>query len=308
MLVISRTENEVLKSIKYLFEYEMLDYNIESSYKETDDDKVIIIADNDFELPEDIYTDTLIISSKKVNISDYSKKSNVIITKLVNDNNTYSSAQEEFLFRDGIYSNINSLVLDFINDKTIDKVIYDTSCCKLQPKGFVFGFDSIAESYAWLSKKNKHIEKERKVIEIFNDVAFNDGDKEINYLSEYIVLAKKGMKITTIFMGTKEQLEERKKNRFFNLLTKETNDSVKNYFCDIDVFKERESELLSKIRDGIAIYEDCVYRDTLDSEFSLGLVDCKEESIKEYNGIFDYILSNYCVPFINGGDSNGLQG
>ena len=124
----------------------------------------------------------MIITDRVIDIKNISFKCNEIVTSLVNDNNNYTSAQEEYLFRDGIYNVINELVLDFINNRTIDKLIYDTSCCKLKPTDWVFGFDSIAETYAWLSRKNRCVEKERKVIETCNDVIFNDSDKEINYL------------------------------------------------------------------------------------------------------------------------------
>ena len=195
---------------------------------------------------------------------------------------------------------------DKVVNKTIDKMIYDTSSCQLEPTDWVFNFDSIAESYAWLSRRNRNLEKERKVIEISSPNTYNDSDKEINYLSEYILLAKKGMKISTIYIGTKEDIEKKKQNRYFNILTRKTGDNVKTYFCDINNLKEREPELFNKIKDGIAIYEDCVYKDTFDSEFSLGIVDCKLESVKEYSDIFDYILSNYCVLLVEGGNYVGI--
>ena len=150
------------------------------------------------------------------------------------------------------------------------------------------------------------MEKERKVIEIANDVAFNDSDKEINYLSDYVKLAKNGIKITTIYIGTKENVEEKKKNRFFDLLVRKSGKNVKTYFCDINVLMEKEPEILDKIRDGIAVYEDCVYRDTFNSEFSLGVVDCRQESINEYARIFDYIIKNYSVLLVKGGEYVGI--
>ena len=45
---------------------------------------------------------------------------------------------------------------------------------------------------------------------------------------------------------------------------------------------------------------------SFDSEFSLGIVDCKLESVKEYSDIFDYILSNYCVLLVEGGNYVGI--
>ena len=306
MLIISKNDNEVLKSVQYLLNQEKLEYQVESKYKDNDSDKVIFITNDVNDIPSNIDKDTLIITSSKIDLSKYKCKSNEIITKLVNDNNKYTKAQEEYLFRDGIYSIINEVVLNFINDKTIDKMIYDTSSCNLKPNDWTFAFDSLAESYAWLSRKNHFVEKERKVIEISNDVAFNDSDKEINYLSDYVALAKKGTKITTIYVGTKEDVEERKKNRFFDILVRKSGKNVITYFCDISVLEEKEPELLSKIRDGIAIYEDCVYKDTFNSEYSLGIVDCKIESVKEYTDIFNYLIKNYCVLLADRGEYVGI--
>lgn len=302
MLIVSKSDNEILNSVKYLFDQEMLEYECVNSLGNRKDDKIIFITDNIFEIPSNVDGDILIISNKKVDLSKYSHLSNEIITPLVCDDKKYTRAQAEYLYRDGIYSIINQVVLDFISDKTIDKMIYDTSSCEIQPNDWIFDFDSIAESYAWLSNRNRHIEKERKTVEITSDVTYNDSDKEINYLSEYILLAKKGMKLSTIFIGSREDIENKKKNIYFDILARKCGDNVKNYFCDINVLKEKEPEILKKLRDGLAIFEDCVYIDTFDSEFSLGIVDCKLESVKEYNNIFDYIINNYCVLIAEGGE------
>ena len=306
MLIISKNENEILKSVQYLLNQEKLEYQVAPKYKDDDFDKIIFITSDINDIPLSINKDLLIITSSKIDLSKYRCRSNEIITKLVDDNKKYTKAQEEYLFRDGIYSIINEVVLNFINDKTIDKMIYDTSSCNLKPHDWTFTFDSLAESYAWLSRKNHYVEKERKVIEISNDVAFNDSDKEINYLSDYIALAKKGTKITTIYVGTKADVEEKKKNRFFDILVRKSGKNVITYFCDITALEEKEPELLSKIRDGIAVYEDCVYKDTFNSEYSLGIVDCKKESIKEYTDIFNYLIKNYCVLLADRGEYVGV--
>ena len=306
MLIVSKNENEVLKSVEYLLNQERLEYEIDNKYKNTNYDKVIFITSDVTDIPKNIKKDFIIISDKKIDLKNYSSKSNEIITPLINDNNEYSASQEEYLYRDGIYSVINEIVLDFISNKTIDKIIYDTSSCETKPKNWIFTFDSIAETYAWLSRKNRAVERERKVIEMANDIGFNDSDKEINYLSEYISLAKKGMKITTIYVGTKQDVEEKKKNWYFDFLARNSGDNTITYFCNIDVLKEKEPVLLSKIRDGIAIYDDCVYRDDFSTEFTLGYVDCKEESIKEYTDIFNYLIKNYCVLLAEGGEYVGI--
>lgn len=309
MLIVSKNDNEVLKSIKYLFDQERMEYEVSSVFKNTAD-KVIFIIDNVDDVNYNIKSDILLVTNKKISLDNFSCKSNEIITKLVSDNKKYTKAQEEYLFRDGIYRIINNIVLDFISDKTINKLIYDTSCCKLEPTDWIFKFDSIAESYEWLSGKNKNIGEERKVIEIsnndYNFMTFNDSDKEINYLSEYIFLAKNGTKVSTIFVGDKEYIESKKKNRYFDILVRKCGENVKTYFCDIDVLSREEPILLEKIRDGVAIYGDCVYRDTFDDEFSLGVVDCKLESVKEYTEIFDYILDKYCVLLVEGGEYVGI--
>ena len=64
--------------------------------------------------------------------------------------------------------------------------------------------------------------------------------------------------------------------------------------------EEEEPEIFSKLLDGITIYDDCVYRDTYDDEFSLGFVDCNQKTIDEYNKYFDYIMDKY-------GDKVGLE-
>ena len=302
MLIVSKNESEVLKSIKYLLDQEKMEYEIESSYKNTSYDKIIFITNDINDIPNNIKQSILIITDNKMDLKDITCKSNEIITKLINDNNNYTEAQEEYLFRDGIYSIINEIVLNFIKDNTIDKMIYDTSSCDIKPKDWIFKFDSLAESYAWLSRKNKKIKRERKVIEIANDIAFNDSDKEITYLSDYILLAKKGIKITTIYVGTKNDVEEKEKNRFFDMLARKSGDNIKMYFCDINVLEEKEPRLLNMIRDGLAIYDDCIYKDTFSSEFSLGIVDCKLESVKIYTDIFNYIKENYCILLVEGGE------
>ena len=302
MLIVSKNNNEVLKSIKYLLDQEKIEYEIESSYKNTNYDKIIFITNDINDIPNNIKQSILVITDNKIDLKIFTCKISEIITSLINDNNSYTGAQEEYLFRDGIYSIINEIVLTFIKDNTMDKMIYDTSCCDIQPKDWIFSFDSLAESYAWLSRKNSHIKEERKVIEISNNIGFSDSDKEINYLSEYIYLAKNGTKITTIFIGTKEDIEIKKQNRYFDILTRKCGDNVKTYFCDINVLLAREPYLLDKVRDGLAVYEDCIYKDTFDSEFSLGFVDCKLESVKEYSDIFDYIMNNYSVKLVEGGE------
>ena len=309
MLIVSENENEVLKSITYLLNQEKMDYEISNSYKNTKEDKVIIITSNEYELSSNNCNACLIITNKKIDISDCSFKCNEIVTSLIESNLDFTRSQEEYLFRDGIYSVINNIVLDFINENTTDKIIYDLSCCKNAPNDWIFSFDSIAETYSWLNRKNHELVGDLKVIYITNKnlfYTFNDSDKEIRYLSEYILLAKKGMQLSTIFICTKNEIQEKMKNRFFNLLARKCGENVKTYFCDIDVLQSKEPQILDRARDGINIYDDCVYRDTYKNELSLGYVDCKLETVKEYTELFNYLKEKYSILLVEGGEYVGI--
>ena len=305
MLIVSENENEVLKSIAYLLNQEKIEYETSNSFKDIKEDKVIIITSNEYELSSNNCNDCLIITNKKIDISDCSFKCNEIVTSLIESNLDFTRSQEEYLFRDGIYSVINNIVLDFINENTIDKIIYDLSCCKSTPNDWIFNFDSIAETYSWLNRKNHELVGDLKVIDITNKnlfYTFNDSDKEIRYLSEYILLAKKGMQLSTIFICTKNEIQEKMKNRFFNLLARKCGENVKTYFCDIDVLQSLEPQILDRARDGINIYDDCVYRDTYKNELSLGYVDCKLETVKEYTELFNYLKEKYSILLVEGGE------
>ena len=305
MLIVTENENEVLKSIVFLLKQEMIDYEISNNYLDKKDDKVIIISNNEYDLSNIDKRKFLIITDNKIDIRDYSVECNEIVTNLIGSNTDYTKSQEEYLFREGIYSVINNIVLDFINDKTANKVIYDLSCCKNQPNDWVFKFNSIAETYAWLNRKNHELTDDLKVIDITNPIlfnTFNDSDKEIRYLSEYIYLAKKGMNLSTIFVASRDQIKDKMKNRFFHILACRCGNNVKTYFCDIDVLEAQEPELLERIRDGINIYSDCVYRDTYKDELSLGYVDCKLEKVKEYTDLFNYIREKYSISLVEGGE------
>ena len=309
MLIVSENENEVLKSIAYLLNQEKIEYETSNSFKDIKEDKVIIITSNEYELSSNNCNDCLIITNKKIDISDCSFKCNEIVTSLIESNLDFTRSQEEYLFRDGIYSVINNIVLDFINENTIDKIIYDLSCCKSTPNDWIFNFDSIAETYSWLNRKNHELVGDLKVIDITNKnlfYTFNDSDKEIRYLSEYILLAKKGMHLSTIFICTKNEIQEKMKNRFFNLLARKCGENVKTYFCDIDVLQSLEPQILDRARDGINIYDDCVYRDTYKNELSLGYVDCKLETVKEYTELFNYLKEKYSILLVEGGEYVGI--
>ena len=192
MLIVSENENEVLKSIAYLLNQEKIEYETSNSFKDIKEDKVIIITSNEYELSSNNCNDCLIITNKKIDISDCSFKCNEIVTSLIESNLDFTRSQEEYLFRDGIYSVINNIVLDFINENTIDKIIYDLSCCKSTPNDWIFNFDSIAETYSWLNRKNHELVGDLKVIDITNNQILYEanGNRMFNHylgvLNDYV--------------------------------------------------------------------------------------------------------------------------
>ena len=64
--------------------------------------------------------------------------------------------------------------------------------------------------------------------------------------------------------------------------------------------------ILDRARDGINIYDDCVYRDTYKNELSLGYVDCKLETVKEYTELYNYLKENYSILLAKGGEYVGI--
>ena len=307
MIVIISKVNKVLKAIEYRLNQEMLEFCVYSSFDKKDvgkSDQVIYISNssdvNDSVLK--LSNDVLIISDKKVSIKSLKGKSNLLITNLINDDSYYTKAQEEYLYRDGVYQLVTEIIISFIYGKTIDKMTYDTEYCEAEPSDWVFKFDSISETYSWLSRRNNDISNVRKVIEVYSPYTYNDSDKEINYLSEYILLAKKGKHIINLYMSTREEFESQKNNIYFDIMARKCDSNVETYFVDIDVIKKKEPVILGQIGDGVALYEDCVYLDTFDDETSLGKVDCKLSSVKTYNEIFDYIVKTYAIKAVSEGE------
>ena len=94
------------------------------------------------------------------------------------------------------------------------------------------------------------------------------------------------------------------KNYFFKLLIKNISSTYRFYLIDKDKLLSNDKDLVTKLTDGIALYNDCVYRDTYDDEFSLGYVDCNADTILEYNKYFDYIVNRYGVEIKGERDLN----
>ena len=78
------------------------------------------------------------------------------------------------------------------------------------------------------------------------------------------------------------------------------------YYVNKEKLKNNEPDLLDKLLDGILIYEDCVYKDNYNDEYSLGTVNCNTNVVLEYNKYFDYILDRYGLKLNSDGDIDGI--
>lgn len=133
----------------------------------------------------------------------------------------------------------------------------------------------------------------QKNISFYSDKVYDDSVREINYLTEQIMNIKDKKNLIDIFILDREEYNTLRKNYFFKSLAKNLSDTYSIYLIDKNEILNNDSDLLDKLRDGIIIYEDCIYKDTYDDEFSLGYVDCKRKTVEEYSKYFDYILEKY---------------
>ncbi len=299
ILIIANKTTNLLDAILFYMENEKIDYfispdfhNIEESFTniiwidDTKKDRINIKAD----IP------IIRISNNKKQITD-KLVINTILTNLISDNTIYTNVQKEYLYRKGIYSILLQKLNELIdNPYNYNGIIYDLTQIKTKPNNWIFKFDSIGETYTWLSKMNKSLPNDfvRKGINFYDDkVVYNDSLKEINYLTEKIVEIKEQKKNIDIFICTKEEFNKLKDNYFFKLLLKNICNTFILYLIDKNTLIEKEPIIYEKILDGIAIYKDCIYRDTYQDEMSLGYVDCNQNTIDEYNKYFDYLVNNY---------------
>ena len=284
VLILYREKNNLVDAIIYLMEQEKIDYVLSNSVNE-DVDFVINVDMDDINISKEI--PILFVSDIK-KILKVENVINYLITKLVNDVNEYTYVQKEYLFKKGSYSLVLKKIKEYmLNENNENGVIVDLSECKLIPDNWVFKFDSIADTYKWIAKMNKKSNKFIKEINCYSEKVYNDSAKEIDYLVDKLSLIKNGMKMVDIFLCTKEELIKFKNNYFFKALLSNINANYKMLFVNID---EVSKELVEKVLDGIIIYDDCVYRDTYDDEYSLGFVDCNKDSVIEYNKYFDELL------------------
>lgn len=302
VLIISDKKTNIIESIMYKFDQERIEYDYSSNINYLLDNNefstVIIIGNSELSAVlqyADVKDISIICVNNKKPVIDSSEcVVNYIITDLCDDENIYTGTQKEFLFRKDIYSVLNDKIYELIKtpEEYINGLAIDATGCKSRYKDWIFEFDSISESYRWLLKKNKLQNKniEDKAVNFMLDRLYNDSDKEIKYLIDKLDLIKNGKKSSDIFICNKEDIEDMKKNHFIGMLIKNTSDSYKFYVVDKDKFQNDYPEEYKKMHAGILVYDDCVYIDYLNNEYSLGYVDCKQESVDEYNKLYDFVV------------------
>lgn len=235
----------------------------------------------------------IIYISNNVEVTKINKsyRINYIKTDLVLDNNNYTKSQKEFLFKKGKYNTLNLYLSSLMSNspKYINNTIIDISNIEIENNDYIFEFDSINESYKWITDKSKNQKGETKILTYYLDRLYDDSDKEIKYLIDKIKNIKNGKIITDIFVYKKGEYEKFEKNLLFRNMINQISDTYKVYLIEEEKLEEYYKEHYEDSKYGIIVYEDCVYRDYLDNEISLGYVDCKKETIEKYNNIFEDI-------------------
>lgn len=318
VLIISSKSTNLVDSIIYKLIQEKIEYifctKIDNNILKEKIYSIIFIDNQEFQ-PIQTYASknkipVIFLSTEKKPIDTTNNIINIIITNLLDDKNIYTETQKEFLFRKDIYSIINAKVYDFVKnqDKYTNGLIIDTTECKPRYKDWVFDFDSINESYSWLARKRKSHNPniEEKTIDYYRENIYNDSDKEIKYLIDRLKLIRKNIRATDIFILTKEELELFKKNHFFKMLINNISKTYKFFLVDKDQLIKNYKEIYDKTIYGVLIFDDCVYIDYLDNEYSLGYVDCKRETIIDYNAIFDFIINKLGKKILKESDLDEL--
>ena len=313
ILIKSSKESNLLDTLIYYITNEKLDYEIVNNLDKIDKNisNIIYIDDND-EIADIDSVDNIpmiLISNKKKIINKHNCVINYIVTNLIDDFTIYTEVQKEYLLKNGIYNVLIAKIHELIvNDNNYNGLVYDLTEMKSKPNDWIFYFESIADTYSWLSRMNRNISNNyvQKIINFYSDLTYNDSGKEIDYLYNKILNIKNRKKAIDIFIVTDKELELLKNSFFFKILLKNISSNYSIYYVDKDTIFKNDFELINKLKDGVIIYENCVYKDTYDNEFSLGLVNCNIESVQEYNEYFDYILDKYGKKLNMDGDIDEL--
>lgn len=299
VIIRATNQSNLLKAIIDYMEAEKIDYAVQEELLHLSDHiKKVIYIDDGQGIPPFLEKDGvsfLVISDKK-RVIDSKSNINYIITHLVYDNTPYTDVQKEYLYKKGIIHIFLEKLGELLeNVFHYDGMIYDLTELKPIPNKWIFSFDSINDTYSWLLKKNKVLPNDfvRKVINFYHDKVYDDSLREINYLTAKLAEIKEGKNVIDLFICSQDELKLFEKNYFFKLLIKNISSNYRFYLIDKNKLLANDEELVSKLKDGIAIYNDCIYRDTYDDEFSLGYVDCNQGTIDEYNQYFDYLLNTY---------------
>ena len=307
-LIISKKLNNVIDSISYIlpdidvnFEISLIN-NVQDINKKFSHLILIDCKLNEKDMSKLLMKDgSIIIIGQDLNVIETNFRTNYIKTDLVKDKNKYSSGEKDFLFKKNIYNILNKQVIYLLSQESeyLNGAIIDISNCKSKFDNGIFEFSSISESYSWLTQKLDN--NTFKEINYMLKRIYNDSDKEIRYLVSKIRKLKEGKILRELFICNKEEIEILRKNVFFKLLI----ENIGNGEIYI-VSKDKAEEYLGcKYEDifyGIIIYDDCVYRDYLDNEYTLGFVDCKKDTINKYNEIFDDITKNIATKVESEGD------
>lgn len=302
-------QTNIIDAFTSYFDSEKIEYVVADTLDtmEKDITNIIYICDDmnkdEISLKEKI--PLIFVSNTKKIIETEDCVINYIVTELVEDNNHYSDVQKEYLFTKGIYHIFLQKVQELLDNKdNYHSMIYDMTQIKLAPYNWIFHFDSISDTYYWLSKKNQSMKEDfvRRAINFCSDKVYDDSLREINYLTEKIMDIKKGRKSMDLFIGTKEELKILKSNYFFRALLKNISSTYHIYLIDKKKLEEKNPPMMEKVLDGICIYDDCIYRDTYEDEISLGYVDCNQEVIEEYQHYFDVLKKEYGYQIRSEGD------
>ena len=258
ILIVTKRQNNLLDSLKYFFEQEKIEYVISDSLHSIEKDITNLIyfhleSEDTLELPIKNNVPIIVIKEKKQLVKNNSHLINYIVTSLIHDETNYTEVQKEYLFKKGIYHIFLQKIHELLeNIYHYNNIIYDLTEIKGVPDNWIFNFESISETYAWLSRKNKSLQSNfpRKVINFYDDKIYDDSLKEINYLTEKIVEIKNQMRVIDLFILTKEEYNILKNNYFFRLLLRHVSNTYSLYLIDRNRLEKEEKVILEKMLDG----------------------------------------------------------
>lgn len=207
----SSENNNILDLIKLYLDTEKIEYFVVDRIDEGEEFSNLIYILNDvLDKPNILFSaPTIMISSEKC-IFKNQTSINYIITDLINDETYYSDVQMNYLLKNGIYNVFIQKLGELLeNQNNYNGLIYDLREVKNNTDDWIFKFDSITETYEWLSKKNKKLDNKfvRKVINFYSDKVYDDSLREINYLTEKLLEIKdKKMLLIYLFVLKKSYI------------------------------------------------------------------------------------------------------